>query len=236
MNETKPSNPTLHAEGLKKRFRNPLDVTILTGVDLIVQPGESVAIMGRSGEGKTTLLHILGTLEHATEGSLKICGQQVNRFNVTALRRKHLGFIFQSYHLLDDYSVIDNVLMPAAINRENIKPGNRAYARALELLETVKLSHRAHFSTKLLSGGEKQRAAIARALFNDPDLILADEPSGNLDEETSKIIHDLMLNFSREQGKSLIVVTHNDKLAELCDKTYHLHNGALVPSNVHVGS
>lgn len=221
-------NPTLLAKGLKKRFKNPLDITILSGVDLTVHPGESVAIMGRSGEGKTTLLHILGTLEHATGGDLQICGQSVSRFNVTMLRRKHLGFIFQSYHLLDDYSVIDNVLMPAAINRLNISPGGAAHKRALELLDTVQLSHRADFNTKLLSGGEKQRVAIARALFNDPDLILADEPSGNLDEDTSKVIHELMLSFSRDHGKSLIIVTHNEKLAALCDKTYHLHDGILV--------
>lgn len=219
--------PTLEAKGLTKQFTEPTEVSILSGVDLEVYSGESVAIMGRSGEGKTTLLHILGTLERASGGSLQICGQEVTRFNVTSIRRNHLAFVFQSYHLLEDYSVIDNVLMPAKINRQATTRDSAAYERALELLKIVNLSHRAHFSTKLLSGGEKQRAAIARALFNDPDLVLADEPSGNLDQETSIIIHDLLLSFSRKQQKALIIVTHNEELAALCDKTYILHAGRL---------
>lgn len=218
----------LRAENLKKTFFNPKETSILKGVDLAVQGGESVAIMGRSGEGKSTLLHILGTLEKATSGDLVIAGQKVNSFNINKIRRKHLAFVFQSYHLLDDYSVMDNILMPARINRQSAKPGTPAYARAEELLEMVQLSHRKDFNTKLLSGGEKQRVAIARALFNDPDIILADEPSGNLDRTTADMIHDLLISFARQHSKALIIVTHDDRLANLCDTRYTLTSGNLV--------
>jgi lipoprotein-releasing system ATP-binding protein len=217
----------LQAKGLKKRFHSPVDVTILNGLDLTVRGGESIAIMGRSGEGKSTLLHILGTLEKSSGGYIHISGQKVSPFSVTRIRRKHISFVFQSYHLLDDYTVLDNVLMPARIDRQPIHSGSEAYERANELLKLVGLSHRAEFNTKLLSGGEKQRAAIARALINDPDLIFADEPSGNLDKETAAIIHNLLLSFAKQKEKALILVTHDDKLADLCDTKYVLEDGLL---------
>lgn len=221
----------LEAKGVKKRYHNPVDVTILNGVDLTVHGGESIAIMGRSGEGKSTLLQILGTLERSSEGTIHIAGQRVSPFSVTKIRRKHISFVFQSYHLLDDYSVLDNVLMPARIDRQPVQVGSEAYERATELLGLVGLSHRAKFNTKLLSGGEKQRAAIARALINDPDLILADEPSGNLDQETASIIHDLLLSFAKQKKKALILVTHDDNLANLCDTKYFLSDGFLHQSS-----
>ncbi|MEM1282535.1 MAG: ABC transporter ATP-binding protein [Chlamydiota bacterium] len=217
----------LEAKRVKKHFRSPVDVSILNGVDLTVLGGESIAIMGRSGEGKSTLLQILGTLEKASGGSLHIAGQRVSSLSVTRIRRKHISFVFQSYHLLDDYSVLDNILMPARIDRRSVSVGSDAHDRAIELLDLVGLSHRAQFNTKLLSGGEKQRTAIARALINDPDLILADEPSGNLDHETASIIHDLLLSFAKKKEKALILVTHDDNLADLCDTKYHLRDGYL---------
>lgn len=218
----------LQAKNLKKKFFSPVEVSILNGVDLSVHSGESVAIMGRSGEGKSTLLQILGTLEKASSGELIIAGQKVNPMNVNRIRRKNLAFVFQSYHLLDDYSVIDNILMPARIDRQPTRPGSAAYARAEELLALVNLSHRTHFNTKLLSGGEKQRVAIARALFNDPDIILADEPSGNLDKTTAEMIHQLLISFSKNHFKALIIVTHDERLANLCDKRYTLASGQLL--------
>ncbi|MEC7839117.1 MAG: ABC transporter ATP-binding protein [Chlamydiota bacterium] len=221
----------IEAKNIVKKFANPSEVTILSGVNFSVCGGESVAIMGRSGEGKSTLLHILGTLESPTSGELIISGKTVNTFNTTKIRRSHIAFVFQSYHLLDDYSVIDNVLMPARINRQPTSKGSEAYSRAQHLLEMVELSDRLNFSTKLLSGGEKQRVAIARALCNDPDLILADEPSGNLDSETAKIIHDLLISFSKKEEKALILVTHDNKLANLCDRKLTLTNGKLCESH-----
>ncbi len=183
--------------------------------------------MGRSGEGKSTLLQILGTLDTACEGRLEIVNQQITTFNTNRIRNKNVAFIFQSFHLLEDYTALENVLMPARIAREHIAIGSPIYNRCLNLLDHVGLKERAHFHTKLLSGGEKQRVAIARALCNDPDIILADEPSGNLDRQTAHHIHELLLNFSKVDGKTIILVTHDQKLADLCDRTLHLQDGCL---------
>ncbi|CCB86763.1 lipoprotein-releasing system ATP-binding protein LolD [Parachlamydia acanthamoebae UV-7] len=228
MNQPLLSSVVLRATKLVKSFYAPVKVPILRGVDFQVMQGESVAIMGRSGEGKSTLLQILGTLEKPCSGSIEILDQEVTSANQTFMRNRHLAFIFQSFHLLEDYSVLDNVLMPARIGRQSVKKGSVAYQHACDLLDYVGLSHRLHFDTKRLSGGEKQRVAIARALCNNPDIILADEPSGNLDKQTSVVIHDLLLEFAKERGKALIVVTHDHSLANLCDKQYMLQNGYLV--------
>ena len=209
---------TLEARNISKVFQKPHRVEILKDISLVVQPKQSVAIMGASGEGKSTLLHILGTLEAPTSGSLIIAGQNKP---TPQLRNQKIGFVFQAFHLLEDYTVLQNVLMPAMIG------GFDAKERALKLLEKVGLSDRAHFPAKLLSGGEKQRVAIARALINNPDIILADEPSGNLDYNTSQIIHNLLMECVKEEGKSLILVTHDQELANLCDTTYRLINGEL---------
>lgn len=218
----------LHAKKLKKSFHNPAEVQILRNLDLKVRKGETIAIMGRSGEGKSTLLQILGTLESACAGSLEIDGQVVSSFNKSRIRNQKLGFIFQSFHLLEDYTALENVLIPARIARMDISPGKKTYERACNLLEHVGLKDRLHFNTKLLSGGEKQRVAIARALCNDPDIILADEPSGNLDKQTSRYIHELLLDLSHSQGKTLIIVTHDPDLAKMCSLRYNLVDGQLV--------
>lgn len=218
---------TMQAKSIRKHFFNPDKMELLKGINLQVHQGETIAIMGRSGEGKSTLLQILGTLDSPCQGEISILGKPVTFASRSYIRNKHLAFIFQSFHLLEDYSTLDNVLMPAKIGRTPTAIGTPMYQRALRLLEHVGLSERAHFSTKLLSGGEKQRAAIARALCNDPDIILADEPSGNLDKQTANIIHSLLLGFAKEHNKSLVVVTHDQELADLCDTTYHLVNGVL---------
>jgi len=220
--------PVLKAKAIHKAFYNPALVQILKGVDLTIMCGDTVAIMGRSGEGKSTLLQILGTLETACSGYLEIASQTVNNFNKSKIRNKNLAFIFQSFHLLEDYTALENVLMPASIARSNISPGSPAYNRACQLLEKVGLDSRKHFNTKLLSGGEKQRVAIARALCNDPDILFADEPSGNLDKQTSQYIHELLLDFAHNQGKALILVTHDADLAAMCSRRFRLCEGILV--------
>ncbi|MGZ3632958.1 MAG: ABC transporter ATP-binding protein [Parachlamydiaceae bacterium] len=217
----------LKAADIKKSFYIPQQVPILKSISLDVFPGDTIAITGRSGQGKSTLLQILGTLESACEGQLTIAGQAVTTFNKSALRRDHLSFIFQSFHLLEDYTALENVLMPAQIARQPVSKGSMAYNQALELLERAGISDRAHFQSKLLSGGEKQRVAIARALCNDPSLIFADEPSGNLDKQTSVAIHSLLLDFVHQTNKSLIVVTHDPELAAMCKIHYNLHEGTL---------
>lgn len=220
-------NYVVKASGIHKTFYASTPVEVLKGISLEVEKGETIAIMGKSGEGKSTLLHILGTLETACKGELEICGISADSSSFNTLRNQHIGFIFQAYNLLDDYTTLDNVLMPAKIARKETHAKSAAYARALELLDKVGLSTRANFFTKLLSGGERQRAAIARALMNDPDLILADEPSGNLDRSNSASIHDLLIRTAKELNKSLIVVTHDLELASLCDRKFHLKNGQL---------
>jgi lipoprotein-releasing system ATP-binding protein len=226
MTET-PKQIILKAAGLRKAFYHPVPVQVLCGVDLTVCRGDSVAIMGRSGEGKSTLLQILGTLEQPCAGSVEIDGQLVSPFNRSRIRNQKLAFVFQSFHLLEDYTTIENVLMPAQIARQPVHKDSPAYQRACMLLEQVGMGHRLHFNTKLLSGGEKQRVAIARALCNNPDLILADEPSGNLDRHTARQIHELLLHFSRVEGRALIIATHDQELASLCTHRYHLTLGGL---------
>jgi lipoprotein-releasing system ATP-binding protein len=221
--------PVIEAKNLSKAYKAPQKLQILTDVNLTVHEGASLAIMGRSGAGKTTLLHALGTLETIDSGSLKILGRDVNETNKDKVRAADLGFIFQSYNLLEDFSAIENVLMPARILRQKASKESTAYKRAQELLEQVGLEERADFPAKLLSGGERQRVAIARALCNDPKIILADEPSGNLDAENASLIYSLLLEIVRKQKKTLIVVTHDEELAKLCDQTYILTSGKLFP-------
>lgn len=217
----------LRTNNLQKTFFNPAKIQILKSLDFTAYRGDSIAIMGRSGEGKSTLLQVLGTLEPPCEGTLEIDGQLVSSLNKSRIRNQKLGFVFQSFHLLEDYTALENVLIPARIARANISTNEKAYRRAHDLLQHVGLEDRMHFNTKLLSGGEKQRVAIARALCNDPEIILADEPSGNLDKQTSRHIHQLLLDLSRLQNKTLIIVTHDPDLAAMCSRRYVLADGQL---------
>jgi lipoprotein-releasing system ATP-binding protein len=205
----------LRAKSLSKSYPK---VKVLSDISLTVAPGESVAICGRSGSGKTTLLHILGTLEEPDSGELEIGGQKLTRASASRLRNTQIGFVFQAYNLLEDFTTLENVLMPARIAR---RPFDRK--KGLELLALVGLEERADFPAKLLSGGERQRVAIARALCNDPVLILADEPTGNLDRANARKIGEILISLN----KSLILVTHDPELAALCHKKYTLADGQL---------
>lgn len=197
---------------------------ILRGIDLELKKGEAIAIMGASGEGKTTLLHILGALELPSSGEVFISDKKLDKKNAISVRNSTIGYIFQNYNLLEDLTLLDNVLLPAMISRTNsIKARNIA----LDLLKDVNLEKQKNHLAKVLSGGEKQRAAIARSFCNDPEIILADEPSGNLDHANSKTIHDLLISFVKKKNKSMIVVTHDEELAFLCDKRYLLREGKL---------
>ncbi|MDP1834757.1 MAG: ABC transporter ATP-binding protein [Chlamydiales bacterium] len=220
----------LEADDLHKAFYHPTKVTLLQGINLRVSRGETVAIMGRSGEGKSTLLHVLGTLEPPCRGQITIAGLSASAMNRSQLRSRHIGFVFQSFHLLEDYTVLENVLMPARIDRHRTAKGSAAYLRACQLLERVGMSGRMDFNTKLLSGGEKQRVSLARALCNNPDLIFADEPSGNLDKDNSRKIHELLMSLAAEDGKAVVIVTHDPELAALCSTRYRLTDGVLVAS------
>lgn len=219
--------PILTAHQIRKIFSGPFPVEILKNISLDVFPNESIAIMGASGEGKSTLLHILGTLEAPTSGELRIEGKRVGDRPSPLIRNHHIGFIFQSFNLLEDNTVLQNVLMPALIAGQGIGKGSPAYERACALLERVGLSPRTHFAARLLSGGEKQRVAIARAFCNNPSIILADEPSGNLDHATSMVIHELLIESVKESNKCLVVVTHDQELANLCDRKLILCGGML---------
>lgn len=213
----------LVAKNISKSFPG---VDLLKQLSIDVAPGEAVAIMGKSGEGKSTLLHILGTLEAPSQGEIAIAGEPVRSANTSLLRNRHVGFIFQAFHLLEEETALFNVLMPAKIARKE----KERLQRALDLLEQVGLTARKDVLVKHLSGGEKQRVAIARALCNDPELILADEPTGNLDHATSQGIHDLLINAAKKWGKALVVVTHDPELAKLCDRTLILKEGHLCTS------
>lgn len=215
----------LKAINLCKAFQSPVKVDILKNINLEVGAEESVAIMGTSGVGKSTLLHILGTLEKPESGSVMF-GDDPHQ-NLAQIRSNEVGFIFQSFFLIDHLTVLQNVLMPARIARRSINKKSEAYLRALDLLKRVGLYDRRNQLTKTLSGGEKQRACIARALCNNPSIVFADEPTGNLDQETSKTVQDLLLETIRTEKKSLIVVTHDEKFAACCDRVYHLKDGKL---------
>jgi len=218
----------LIAKELSKSFFNPQKVEILKSISLEVEKGETIAIMGRSGEGKSTLLHILGTLEKPGSGYLEICSQDVAKMPSSTLRNQHIGFIFQSFHLLEEDTVLENILMPAKIARAVTAKNSPLYKRALELLDEVNLSKKALLPAKHLSGGEKQRVAIARAFCNNPDLLLADEPSGSLDHANSQIIHHLLIDGAKKHQKGLVIVTHDKELAGLCDRTLTLKEGFLI--------
>ena len=210
----------LSAKNISKSFPG---IDLLKAISLEVAAGEAVAIMGKSGEGKSTLLHILGTLDAPSAGEVAIAGHPVRAANTAQIRNQHVGFIFQAFHLLEEETALSNVLMPAKIGRQE----KARTERALALLEQVGLSSRKDTLVKFLSGGEKQRVAIARALCNDPELILADEPTGNLDHATSQAIHELLISSAKKMDKALIVVTHDPELAKLCDRILILKEGQL---------
>jgi lipoprotein-releasing system ATP-binding protein len=221
----------LEAQALRKVYRggdgNPIEV--LAGVDFTVDRGEFVAIVGASGSGKSTLLHLLGALDVPSGGSVRLAGQAYEDEgpeNLAAVRNKKLGFVFQFHHLLREFTALENVMMPLLIAGED---DSRARSRAEELLATVGLAGRMSHRPSQLSGGEQQRAAVARALVADPLVVLADEPSGNLDYANSERLHQLFAHLSREFETALVVVTHNRSLASRADRVLSLEGGRLVP-------
>jgi lipoprotein-releasing system ATP-binding protein len=221
----------LQAEGLRKVYRggdgNPIEV--LSGVDFTVDRGEFVAIVGASGSGKSTLLHLLGALDTPSGGTVLLAGQSYDDETpdtLAALRNRKLGFVFQFHHLLREFTALENVMMPLLISGET---DARARSRAEELLAAVGLAGRMSHRPSQLSGGEQQRAAVARALVADPLVVLADEPSGNLDYANSERLHQLFAHLSREFETALVVVTHNRSLAGRADRVLSLEGGHLVP-------
>ena len=220
--------PVLEAREVGRSFvQGPSTLEVLRGVALAVGSAERLAIIGASGSGKTTLLQILGGLDRPTRGQVLIDGRDIHSLNErerAALRNRTLGFVYQFHHLLPEFSALENVAMPLLVRRTKVA---EARARARELLERVglgaRLSHRPH----QLSGGERQRAAVARALVTEPKIVLADEPTGNLDGANAEAVFKLMLELNHERGTSLIVVTHDPRLAARMDRVYELDDGRL---------
>ncbi len=214
----------ISAKGITKRFEQ---LEILKGIDLEVARGEVVSIVGASGAGKSTLLHILGTLDVPDAGTLTIAGEEVSRLKsarLSAFRNRHLGFVFQSHHLLGEFSALENILVPALIAGES---RTAAEKRAQELLAQLGLADRAEHRPSEMSGGEQQRVAVARALMNRPDAILADEPSGNLDSASARSLHELFFQLRRDLQQTFIIVTHNEELADMADRKLHMRDGLL---------
>ncbi len=223
----KQTNSLIALHNISKTFRSgKLSITVLQHINLEVEQGELIAIMGPSGSGKSTLMNIIGLLDRPSTGEIMIDDAVVSLSNSDAalarIRSSKIGFVFQSFNLLPKMSALANVLIPTTYYHVNLDPKKRA----IELLKDLGLAARAHHKPSELSGGEKQRVAIARALMNDPELILADEPTGNLDSksgsEVIKILHGL-----HQQGKTVIIVTHDEKIARQCQKTIHLLDGAI---------
>lgn len=220
--------PLIEAKNLSKTVQyNNQNLRILNKVNLNLYPGEIVAITGASGNGKSTLLHLLGTLDTPSSGEIRFLGQSKETHNPSTFRNQHIGFIFQNFYLLEDETVINNILIPARIAKKKVSQNSEAYAKAITLIESIGLSHRIHARCSYLSGGEKQRVAIARALINDPEILLADEPSGNLDDKTSEHVHQLLLSQSTTT-RGVLIVTHNKRLASQCHRQGILQNGELI--------
>ena len=226
MNDT--IRPVVKLRGLKRSFRQgDTVIEVLRGADLDIMPGEIVALLGPSGTGKSTMLQAVGLLEGGFEGSIQIVGKEAATMpsdERTQLRREHLGFVYQFHHLLPDFNARENVVMPqmiAGVDHDD------ADTRAAELLTALGLGHRMDHRPSQLSGGEQQRVAVARALANRPMLVLADEPTGNLDEHTSERVLGEFLSLVRGEGSAALVATHNERLARKMDRVVRLHDGLL---------
>ncbi|MDQ3074867.1 MAG: ABC transporter ATP-binding protein [Pseudomonadota bacterium] len=222
------SNPVLDIRDLKRSFtQGDVTIHVLRGIDLAIQPGEIVALLGPSGSGKSTLLQAVGLLEGGFEGSIRIAGEEASTLDNdgrTALRRDVLGFVYQFHHLLPDFDARENVMLPQMIRGAT---RDEAIERADSLLSTLGLAQRLDHRPAKLSGGEQQRVAVARALANRPPLVLADEPTGNLDEATSDRVFAEFLNLVRDEGSAALVATHNEGLAARMDRVVRLHEGLL---------
>lgn len=201
---------------------------VLKGIDLTIHQGEIVSIVGPSGAGKTTLLQIIGTLDRPDSGQVLFGGVNVSQYNewqLSAFRNEHIGFVFQFHQLLPEFSAVENVMMPALIKGVSMADARR---RAMEMIDFLGLADRASHKPSELSGGEKQRIAVARALVNRPQVILADEPSGSLDTQNKEELHRLFFDLRRDLGQTFIIVTHDESLAATTDRTIHLRDGRIV--------
>lgn len=203
-------------------------VEVLKGVDIEIQKGEIVSIVGPSGSGKSTLLHILGTLDRADIGSVNMNNTGISSLNgkkLAAFRNKHIGFVFQFHHLLPEFTALENVCIPGWLAGRKKK---EVEEKAVELLKMLGLGHRMENKPNQLSGGEQQRVAVARALINKPDIIFADEPTGNLDTANAKDLHELFFDLRKQFNQTFLIVTHNEELARLSDRVLHMKDGKIV--------
>lgn len=220
--------PLLQLSAVSKMYKSgDSKLLILEELDFSLNQGDSVAVTGKSGSGKSTLLHLAGGLDRPTRGEVSFLGRPLGKMNdrdLSEFRNRHVGFVFQAHILLDDFSALENVCIPALIKGEMQR---KVIKRAKSLLERVGLADRMDHRPKKLSGGERQRVAICRALINDPELLIADEPTGSLDEESSSDIESLLFDLVQEQGRTLLLVTHDMQLARRCSLVYLLHNRAL---------
>jgi lipoprotein-releasing system ATP-binding protein len=216
-------------KGVHKSYtRGASTVEVLRGIDLAINPAETVAIVGASGVGKSTLLNIMGALDHTTGGEVHFNGKlsdTLDESSMAQFRNRSVGFVFQSHHLLPEFSAVENVMLPALIGGTS---RDEATAKAEELLGAVGLGHRLSHKPGELSGGEQQRTAIVRALIQNPDVVLADEPTGNLDTVTAEEVFDLLLKMNRERETALVVVTHNETLAGKLSRTIRMVDGTIV--------
>lgn len=215
----------LEAVNIHKRYGS---LEVLRGVDLRVADAEIVSIVGKSGAGKSTLLHILGTLDRPDAGNLDIGGQDVAHLSTRALatfRNQRIGFVFQFHHLLPEFTALENVCIPAYIGKRDRQGAEQ---RGWQLLDYLGLADRAHHKPSQMSGGEQQRVAVARALINEPAIVFADEPSGNLDSASSQELHDLLFRMRQDFAQSFIIVTHNEELARMSDRRLEMIDGLLV--------
>ena len=228
MSESSVPDPILEARTVHKSFRQgPVTLEVLQGINIQVRTGERLAIVGSSGSGKTTLLQILGGLDQPTTGHVLIDGQDIHEQSEQergALRNRALGFVYQFHHLLPEFSALENVAMPLLVRRMKV---SEAKERSRRLLDRVGLGQRLNHRPDQLSGGERQRAAVARALVTEPKIVLADEPTGNLDGTNAESVFALMLELNRELGTSLIVVTHDMRLASRMERIYAIEKGVL---------
>jgi lipoprotein-releasing system ATP-binding protein len=211
-----------------KIIKNYGDLQVLKGVDIDIHKGEIVSIIGASGAGKSTLLHILGTLDNTDTGEIMLNGERLDKLsgkNLAAFRNKNIGFIFQFHHLLPEFTAVENVCIPGWIGGKNKSATEK---RAKELLEKLGLSHRLNNKPSQLSGGEQQRVAVARALINNPAIIMADEPTGNLDSANANEMHQLFIDLRNEFQQTFLIVTHNEELARMSDRILQMKDGRMV--------
>jgi lipoprotein-releasing system ATP-binding protein len=215
----------LSCKNISKRYGS---LEVLKGVDLQIEKGEVISLVGSSGAGKSTLLHILGTLDEPDAGEVWLNNQKITSFTAKQLasfRNKHIGFVFQFHHLLPEFTALENVCIPGWLGGRGKKEVEQ---RAKELLKLLGLEARMENKPSALSGGEQQRVAVARALINNPDIILADEPTGNLDSANAKELHQLFFDLRKQFNQTFLIVTHNEELAAQCDRTIHMKDGKII--------